>query len=83
MASWAFRLGFLGFLAILLSPAMTIWPAVLPFMVYGGLALAALAVVLGLVGLPSINRASAFAGLLLGLLAIVGYYYFIRPLVRL
>lgn len=81
MASWAFILGLLGFLAVVISPALSGMAWLMPFVLFGGLAVAVVAVVLGLVGLGSVNRASAFAGLLLGLLALTAYFFFVRGMV--
>ncbi len=78
MASWSFYLGLLGFLAVAFSPALRAFPTVMPFVVYGGVAFAAIAVVFGIVGLGSLNRAGAFAGLLLGALALLGFWFFVR-----
>lgn len=76
MASWSFYLGLFGFILVALSPIARAVPLVLPLMLYGGLAFGAIAVILGIVGLASINRTSAIAGLLLGALAIATYFLY-------
>ena len=83
MASWSFYLGILSFIAVVISPIARAMPAVvLPILLFGGFALGVIAVVLGIVGLGSVNRASALAGLLLGMLAIVAFlaYTFYIPI---
>jgi len=76
MASWSFYLGLLGFIAVVVSPILRAMPIIGPVLLYGGLALGIIAVVLGIVGLASINRASAIAGLLFGVLAVAAFLFF-------
>ena len=77
MASWSFYLGLVGLLAVAISPIARILPFLVPLLLFGGLGQGVIAVVLGLVGLPSINRASALAGLLMGALAIVMFLVYV------
>ncbi|MHB0936768.1 MAG: hypothetical protein ACYDCO_23260 [Armatimonadota bacterium] len=76
MASWSFYLGLFGFIAVALSPVLQAVPFAGPILLYGGLALGVIAVVLGVVGLASVNRISAVAGLLFGALAVIGFAFF-------
>lgn len=76
MASWSFYLGLLGFIAVVISPVLRAVSFVGPVLLFGGLALGIIAVVLGIVGLASINRASAIAGLLFGALAVAAFLVF-------
>ncbi len=76
MASWSFYLGLLGFLAMVLNPVVRAWPLLQSVFIFGGLALGVIAIVLGLAGLGSVNRVSAFAGLLFGMLAVGVFFYF-------
>ena len=75
MASWSFYLGVLGFLAEILSPVGRIMPVAVPLLLLGGLGCGVLAVVLGAIGLFSLNRISALAGLILGFLTLAAFYY--------
>lgn len=78
MASWSFYLGLLAFILTIATPLAGVFPSLVPFFLFGGLALAVLAIVLGVVGLFSINRVSALAGVLLGILTIVAFVLYLR-----
>lgn len=77
MASWSFYLGLIGFIAVLITPALRALAFVIPILLYGGLAFGIIAVVLGIVGLLSFNRASAVAGLIFGALAIAAFVVYV------
>lgn len=77
MASWSFYLGLVGFLAVVISAALRIIPFAASLLLFGGVALGVIAVVLGIVGLASINRAGALAGLLFGALTIAVFAFYV------
>ena len=78
MASSSFYFGLLGFLAVVISPIVHgIHPIASSILLLGGLALGVIAIVLGLIGLASINRASALAGLLFGALAVITFALYV------
>lgn len=80
MASWSFYLGILGFIAVIVGLLVRMLALhimyLAPTLLIGGAALGVIAVVLGLVGLLSANRAGALAGLLLGILAVAAFLIF-------
>lgn len=50
-------------------------PTFAPILLFLGFALGVIAIVLGLVGLASFNRVSAIAGILLGALAMLAFFF--------
>ncbi|HEX2948447.1 MAG TPA: hypothetical protein VHV83_02575 [Armatimonadota bacterium] len=76
MASSSFYLGLLGLIAVIIGFVVKAIPLIGPILLFGGMALGVIAVVLGVIGLISINRASAIAGLIFGVLTILAFVIF-------